>query len=98
MKKELNQLLAQDNGTLQINELFALKRWKLHKETDILGRDGEYLELEMTNKYGKTRSGSIRIESRDTAGIMKEVEKAMAEMMDELKNTLIKSWNGGYLF
>ena len=83
---------------LQINELFALRRWVLHKDTDLLGREGNYLELEMTNKYGKTRSGAIRIESRDTAGIMKEVEVAMNKMMDEFKDRLIKHWNGGYLF
>lgn len=98
MKKELKELLSQDEGRLQINELFAIRRWVLHKDTDILGREGEYLELEMTNKYGKTRSASIRIESRDTKGIMQEVEAGMSKMMDELRDTLVRSWNGGYLF
>lgn len=95
MKKEIKDLLNKENGTLKINELFELRRWTLNPETDIIGRDGEFLELEMTNKYGKTRSGSIRIESRDVEGIQKEVAAAMESMMDEYKRALVGSWRGG---
>ena len=98
MKKEIKELLEQKDGFLQINELFQLHRWVLEENTDVLGRNGDYLELEMTNKYGKTRSGSVRIESRDVQGIMQEVSDAMEKMMDEFKNTLVRYWNGGYLF
>lgn len=98
MKKKINELLEKKEGFLQINELFKLHRWLLEENTDILGRTGDYLELEMTNKYGKTRSGAIRIESRDVQGIMQEVSAAMEKMMDEFKNTLVRYWNGGYLF
>lgn len=98
MKKELKELLDQKSGFLRINELFALHRWILEEDTDILGRTGDYLELEMTNQYGATRSSSIRIESRDTEGIMKEVADAMEKMMGQLSDTLIRHWNGGYLY
>ena len=98
MKKEIKELLEQKDGFLQINELFKLHRWVLEENTDVIGRTGDYLELEMTNKYGKTRSGAIRIESRDVQGIMQEVSAAIEKMMDEFKNTLVRYWNGGYLF
>ena len=91
MKKEINELLSQKEAYLQINEIFKLHYWIFDKETN-------FLELEMTNKYGKTRSGAIRIESRDVQGIMQEVSAAMEKMMDEFKNTLVRYWNGGYLF
>lgn len=100
MKKEIKELLEKkpgEKGTLQINELFRLKRWVLDPETDILGRDGEFLELEMTNDYGKTRSRSIEIKSRDADGIQKEVYAAMCQMMDEYRDRLAKSWQGGYI-
>lgn len=98
MKKELKELITSKKGELQINELFVLKRWILDEQTDILGRNGDYLELEMTNKYGKTRSAGRMINGRTTKEIMDEVATAMPEMMDELKETLLKSWNGGYIF
>lgn len=98
MKKEIKYLLEKKEGFLKINELFELHRWVLEENTDILGRTVDYLELEMTNKYVKTRSGAIRIESRDVQGIMQEVSVAMEKMMDAFKNNLVRHWNGGYLF
>lgn len=97
MKKELNELLNAKDGFLNINEMFRLHHWTLDLEDDFLNRKGEFLEIEMTNTYGKTRSGSIRINSRDTQGIMTEVTEAMEKMMDEFKEKLMKLWNGGCL-
>ena len=37
------------------------------------------------------------ITSRDTQGIMQEVSNAMANMIDEYKEALVKLWNGGLL-
>ncbi len=97
MKKELKELLNKDEATLKINELFVLRKWTLHKESDFLGREGDFLEIEMINDYGITRSKSIRIESRDTAGIMAEIEEAMKKMMDEFKSNLLRRFKGGFL-
>ena len=47
MKKEIKNLLSQDNGELKINEVFKLVRWTLKPDDDVTGRSGEYLELEM---------------------------------------------------
>lgn len=97
MKKELKKLLSSECAVLQINELFRLRRWILKKDLDFLGRDEEYLKLEMTTKYGKNASCSIYIESRDFEGIVKEVEKAMSKMMDELRDTLLRNLKGYHL-
>lgn len=97
MKKELKELLSEQDGLLQINEMFKLHHWILNNESDILGRSGDFLELEMANKNGKVRSGAIRIESRDVQGIMQEVSLAMEKMLEQYKESLVRYWNGGYL-
>ena len=97
MKKEINTLLASDDATLKINEMFSLHRWKLDPKTDFLGREGEYLELEMHGASGKMQAPNVLIESRDLKGITEEVEKAMKIMMDYYTARMIKRWGNGYI-
>ena len=100
MKKEINELLKQEDGFLKINELFKLHRWQHTKEMDPthLGRDIDCLELEMTNSYGRTRAASVRLESRAIPELQEEIEQAMRKMMSEYTDTLASSLKGGYLF
>lgn len=95
MKKELNNLLVQNDGFLKINSLFHLHRWVLNPDSDFLGREGDFLQIE----FIETRIPvmPIKIISRDTAGIMNEVSIAMDKMLDSYKEDLINRWNGGIL-
>lgn len=98
MKKEIKDLLKQDEGKLKINEAFKLVRWKLNPETDILGQDGEYLRLEMlTVNDGRRNFYSKEIKSRDVQGIMDEVATGMNEIMAKYTDQLVRRWKGGLL-
>lgn len=91
MKKEIKTLLEQEEGRLDLNSMFYLKRWILKKDTDILGRDEEHLAIEMNTRYKSSRA----ITSRDISGIMQEIKLAMVEMMDEYRDDLVKRFSGG---
>lgn len=97
MKKELMNLLKEENAYLKLNELFQLHRWQLHSDTDILHREAEFLELVMTNECGKTRSCAIRITSRDFKNMESEIEKAMLIMLDQYSEKLLRDFRNGYL-
>lgn len=94
MKHKIGELLSEE-GIMPVNDLFELHHWILDPEIDVLGRDGEYLELRTTTAIKGTAQSSRRIESRDTKGIMEETEKAMSEMMDEIKDIYCRRWRGG---
>ena len=98
MKKEIKNLLSQDNGELKINEAFKLVRWTLKPEEDVTGRSGEYLELEMIPvNDGRRNYFSKMIESRDVQGIIDEVAAAMEEIMAQYTRQLVNRWKGGIL-
>ena len=98
MKKEIKNLLSQDNGELKINESFKLVRWTLNAEEDVTGRSGEYLELEMiTVNDGRCNYFSKMIEARDVQGIIDEVAAAMDDIMEQYTRQLVNRWKGGTL-
>ena len=45
ISERLKELLAKEEGELNINECFKLVHWTLKPEQDELGRSGEYLRL-----------------------------------------------------
>lgn len=93
MKKELKALLNQDEGSLKINEYFTLRRWTLKKETDLLGRTGDFLKLEMNDRLMR----SVMIESRNTEDIINEVSKAIVTLMNETAEDMAKRFEGGII-
>lgn len=96
MKNELQALLREENAYLQIKEAFALHHYIFTPENDILGRTGEYLQLEMLCINNGRKNGFARfIEARDTQGIIDEVEKAMEDIMHTYTTQLIRRWKGG---
>ena len=98
MKKEIKNLLAQDNGEWKINEAFKLVRWTLKPEEDVTGRSGEYLELEMiTVNDGRRNYFSKMIESRDVQGIIDEVAEAMDDIMEQYTRHIVNRWKGGLI-
>lgn len=98
MKKEIKNLLSQDNGELKINEAFKLVRWTLKPDDDVTGRSGEYLELEMIPvNDGRRNYFHKEIEARDVQGIIDEVAAAMDEIMEQYTRQLVSRWKGGIL-
>ena len=98
MKKEIKNLLSQDNGELKINEVFKLVRWTLKPDEDVTGRTGEYLKLEMIPvNDGRHNYFSKMIESRDVQGIIDEVSAAVDDIMEQYKRQLVNRWEGGIL-
>ena len=98
MKKEIKNLLSQDNGEWEINEAFKLVRWTLNPEEDAAGRSSEYLGLEMIPVNGGRRNYfSKMIESRDVQGIIDEVAAAMEDIMAQYTRQLVNRWKGGIL-
>ena len=93
MKAELKELLESKDGKLEINSMFTLRRWILDPDTDIIGRSGDHLIIEMNNRYKSHRD----IKSRNTKGIMEEVSKYMMELMDEYKEDLVRRFEGGQI-
>ena len=95
MKKEIKNLLAQDNGEWKINEAFKLVRWTIKPEEDTTGRSGEYLKLEMIPvNDGRRNYFSKMIEARDVHGIIDEVAAAMDEIMEQYTRQLVNCWKG----
>ena len=98
MKKEIKNLLAQDNGEWKINEAFKLVRWTLKPEEDITGRSGEYLKLEMIPvNDGRHNYFSKMIDARDVQGIIDEVAAAMYDIMEQYTRQIVNKWKGGLL-
>ena len=98
MKKDIKNLLSQDNGELKINEAFKLVRWTLKPEEDVTGRSGEYLKLDMIPvNDGRHNYFSKMIEARDVRGIIDEVAEAMDEIMEQYTRQLVNRWKGGLI-
>lgn len=98
MKKEIKNLLEQDNGEWKINEAFKLVRWTLKPDEDSTGRSGEYLKLEMIPvNDGRRNYFHKEIESRDVHGIIDEVAAAMDEIMEQYTSQLVNRWKGGLI-
>ena len=98
MKKDIKNLLAQDNGEWKINEAFKLVRWTLKPEEDATGRSGEYLKLEMIPvNDGRRNYFHKEIEARDVQGIIDEVAAAMEDIMAQYTRKLVNRWKGGIL-
>lgn len=98
MKKQIKNLLSQDNGELKINEVLKLVKWTLKPDEDVTGRSGEYLELEMIPvNDGRHNYFSKMIEARDVQGIIDEVAAAMDDIMEQYTRQLVKRWKGGIL-
>lgn len=98
MKKEIKNLMAQDNGEWKINEAFKLVRWTLKPEEDITGRSGEYLKLEMIPvNDGRRNYFNKEIEARDVQGIIDEVAADMEDIMEQYTMQLVNRWKGGIL-
>ena len=98
MKKEIKNLLSQDNGELKINEVFKLVRWTLKPDEDVTGRSGEYLKLEMIPvNDGRHNYFSKMIEARDVPGIIDEVSAAMDDIMEQYTRQPVNRWKGGIL-
>lgn len=93
MKNEINAMLNADHATLRINDYFYLRRWQLHRDTDILGRDGDCLELVLDFKGVFARTQSIK--SRTVHGIQGEVSDAMVSMMRDASDAMVRRWRGG---
>ena len=98
MKKEIKNLLAQDNGELKINEAFKLVRWTLRPKEDVTGRSGDYLKLEMIPvNDGRRNYFHKEIEARDAQGIIDKVSAAMDDIIEQYKRQLMNRWKGGIL-
>ena len=92
MKKEINLLLASEDGELKINEMFRLRRWT----KDALGNRVDMLKLE-TTQYGRYDK-SVKIEARDINGIIAEVESKIAQTMKDISEEMCARWKGGLLY
>ena len=98
MKKEIKNLLAQDNGEWKINEVFKLVKWTLKPDEDVTGRSGEYLKLEMIPvNDGRRNYFNKEIEARDVQGIIDEVAAAMDEIMEQYTRQLVNRWKSGLI-
>lgn len=93
MKKEINELLSKEEGILELNSMFCLKKYTLKPEDDILGRDESHLRLCIKNRYQSEKE----ITARTFPEIAKEISEGMDEMMSDYKEDLIKRFNGGEL-
>lgn len=99
MKKELEALLNSNNGTLQINELFRLRRISHDADNDPtgLGRTVDSLKLEMTAKDAKNVPYPVEITFRTFEDIKDEVAVGMRHMLGCYTENVVARWNGGEL-
>lgn len=72
-KKDFNELLKKDYGTLKINEICYINRWK----TDALGQDVDKLQIVFNNPCGAYGDHSEYIKARDFQEAKKEISKIM---------------------
>lgn len=91
MKKQIIELLS-GNNTLDINDIFKLR----HTTKDYEGKPVDWLFLETKSINGGTRYFKcIEIKSRETNGIMEEVDAGIFKIMTEIQENMRKRWNGG---
>lgn len=95
MKKEIENLLRSENGVLSINNMFYLKFNKFNALQKEVNNLTIYLKIVNNHEFSVEPK---QIKSRDLAGILLEINIFIDETMNVLKNNLIKSLNGGYLF
>lgn len=93
-KSEIMNLINSEEGRIRINPICTLSRWTvdpLYNEAV----DGLNLEFDNINGMGRF-SGIVCIESRDYAGIIREVEEAIRKRMQEVSDYLITALRNGY--
>lgn len=95
MKKEIEKLLASENGRLEINSMFELHRW----QKDALGNKVNELTLELRNINNVNYNivCIVHIAGRTYTRIMKEIESNMRILIEELEERLISNVRTGYL-
>lgn len=105
MKNELNNMLSlsQQPKKLRINGMFALYSWSVDKYgvaiTAPSDREPAQLRLELRYelKLDKFYMTSKTLESRTIDGLLQEIPETMAAILDEINETLIKSFKNGQL-
>lgn len=82
MEKLIYELLATEEGKLEINKMLYLWRWHANDE--------DYLSL-----CSVIDENAVRIESRDVLGILSEVEQAINLIMESIAAEMTEAWNAG---
>lgn len=92
MKKEIENLLINENSSLRLNEYCFLRRW----QKDALNQNVDRLVLEFKNYYGKYNK-VVEIESRNYSEIIELIESEIKIFFLELGDNLSKDFKNGYI-
>lgn len=93
-ESEIVNLINSSEGTLRINPICTLRRWTvdpLYNESV----DGLMLDFDAINKIGRF-AGTVKIDSRDYDGIVREVEAAINDKMQQVSDYLVNALKNGY--
>lgn len=93
MKKEINALLNATEGSLRLNSIASLDRWKL----DALGEEVDRLRIKFARINGVEYSGAYEVKARDTEGIINECCAAIDDFCQKLAGQMTKQLRAGYL-
>lgn len=92
-KTDIMDLIAADNGKLEVNPLCYLHRWT----ASAIGTKVDKLAVEFNSINGMGRfCGSVEIQARDYSGIVAEVETAIREKLNEVSDYLCNAFKNGY--
>lgn len=93
-KSEIVNLINSSEGTLRINPICSLERWTLdplyNEPVDRLT-----LEFDAINSMGRF-VGIVNIDSRDYDGIVREIEAAIENKMQQVSDYLVNALKNGY--
>lgn len=92
MKKDIMNLVNSENGSLRINHIAQLKRWK----TDAIGNKVDCLEIVFDNINGVNYPGNMLIKSRSYNDIITECAACIEQYMNGIANRLISDLRNGY--
>ena len=92
MKKQIENLLASENSTLDLNKFATLHRWQKDALND---QDCDCLvcSISLISSCACIRD----ISSRDWKGIIAEVEEIIREVFAKAAETLCKNLENGYI-
>lgn len=94
MKKEINELLKSDSGSLRLNNICVLRRYT----TNVLGESGDWLRLDFDNINHKNFGHCmVFIDARDWQGIAKECGTAIFDHMNYVSLQLANQLKGGLI-
>lgn len=95
MKKEIETMLKVDDARYDINGVFSLSWYRLHSESDVIGREEGHLHLEFNPAGGGRYYKRAELAGRTAAEISAEIEPIMEWMLAEYSEDMIRLIRGG---